>query len=933
MGPRNDAIRRRLLFMADVLCLLIAIGASALVEGSTDPLWALVVSPLWAVLAKVEGLYDTDHPKIWHRTSDEATDIFHWVTLSVAGTLFFIRALPDETVTVPGAATMYLAALISAFALRSAARAVWRKTVPPERALVLGTGELADAVARKLALEPGHHLALVDAAEVDRPTNGHGRGQISLEGLSKEDLEYLIGETDIERVIIAAPELDERTLTRVVYASRAAGVKLSVLPPMRAMLGTAVRLSHIAEMPVIEYGTWDTPRSTMAVKRMFDFVTSAIALILLAPLMLAIAVIVRLDSRGPALFRQLRAGREGRPFRILKFRTMCHDAEERISEVISPDDLAEPMYKLRSDPRVTRVGRFLRKTSLDELPQLFNVLRGDMSLVGPRPEEVWLVQALRRDRALPAGDAPGDHRADAGPRARRADLPGAPGRGTRVRRELPLRERRAHPDAYGLDDLPRPRRLLGAAWTLGLDTRRNFAGRAEGPAAEVRLIVHRPPLLVVSLLVLAVAGCQPGTPGPGPGPGPEPEPPTDPQLYPDKPLVPAKSSRAFGDSVGVNAHILWSDSSYAHFDTIVARMKELGVRYLRDGLCATCEHHVDRLQRLGAAGIKSHIIAGDLRDGSAEMQENLAVLRTRLKDAVASFGAPNEPDMVGDPDWVANTRAYQRELWTRVKGDPSSGLPVLGPAVARDGSEAALGDLSDYLDRGNIHPYPGGGTPLHNIASERADASRCPAPSRSWPPRSATTPTWSRTSGHHPTSERAIGYYTPRTALEGFRNGVERSYIYQLLDPWSPTEADARGFSKMENSFGLLRWDLSRKPGFLGLRNLLDAVGGDSAPVPSPGGLRYGLEGAGPDVRQLLLRSSDGRFSLVVWREVSVWDRFARRDIDPGTDSLDVVLGERVAVARRFDPVESEAERQSWTEPRRISIAVGGGRSVLRLSK
>ncbi len=171
------------------------------------------------------------------------------------------------------------------------------------------------------------------------------------------------------------------------------------------------------------------------------------------------------------------------------------------------------------------------------------------------------------------------------------------------------------------------------------------------------------------------------------------------------------------------------------------------------------------------------------------------------------------------------------------------------------------------------------------------------------------------TSGHHPTSERAIGYYTPRSALEGFRNGVERSYIYQLLDPWSPAEADARGFSKMENSFGLLRWDLSRKPGFLGLRNLMDAVNGDSAPVPTPGALRYGLEGAGPDVRQLLLRSSDGDFSLVVWREVSVWDRFARRDLDPGPDSLDVVLGERVALARRFDPVESEAERQRWTEP------------------
>ena len=109
-----------------------------LVEGTTDPLWALVTLPFWIVLAKVEGLYDADHPKIWHRTTDEALAIFHWVTLSVAGTLFFIRALPDETVTVEAAAAMYFTALGAAFVFRSAARALWRGLVPPERALVLG---------------------------------------------------------------------------------------------------------------------------------------------------------------------------------------------------------------------------------------------------------------------------------------------------------------------------------------------------------------------------------------------------------------------------------------------------------------------------------------------------------------------------------------------------------------------------------------------------------------------------------------------------------------------------------------------------------------------------------------------------------------------------------------------------------------------------
>jgi len=361
------------------------------VEGTTDPLWVLPTMPLWIVVAKFEGLYDADHPRIWHLTTDEVPAIFHWVTLSVAGSLVFIRALPEETVTLESALALYVAALATSFMLRSAARAIWRRRVPPERALVMGHGRLADAVSRKLALEPGHHLAVLEYSSNESNGNGAGR-EFKLEELSREDLDYLLAETDIERVVLAMPELDEATLARVVSSCRASGVKLSVMPPMRAMLGTAVQLNHIAEMPVIEYGTWGTSWSTMALKRAGDVVLSAVGLIVLAPLMLAIAVAVRLTSRGPALFTQIRAGRKGKPFKILKFRTMCHDAEQRIAEVISPDELTEPMFKLRNDPRITTVGRYLRRASLDELPQLFNVLRGDMSLVGPRPEELWLVE-------------------------------------------------------------------------------------------------------------------------------------------------------------------------------------------------------------------------------------------------------------------------------------------------------------------------------------------------------------------------------------------------------------------------------------------------------------------------------------------------------------------------------------------------------------
>ena len=397
MRTRKDALRRRLLFTADLLAILIGVAAMTLFEGTSDPLWVLPTLPLWVFVAKMEGLYDADHPRIWHLTTDEAPAIFHWITLSVAGSLFFIRALPDETIRLESAVTLYVVAMGAAFVLRSIARAIWRRRVPPERALVLGQGKLADAVSRKLALEPGHHLSVLEYSSGHdyngfNGSNGGGHSELKIEELSKEDLDFLLAEAGVERVVLALPELDEATLARVVTSCRATGVKLSVMPPMRAMLGTAVQLNHIAEMPVIEYGTWGTSPSTMAIKRAADVVLSALGIVILAPLMLVIALAVRLTSRGPALFRQVRAGRDGKPFKILKFRTMCRDAEERISEVISPDELTEPMFKLRKDPRVTKVGRYLRRASLDELPQLFNVLRGDMSLVGPRPEELWLVE-------------------------------------------------------------------------------------------------------------------------------------------------------------------------------------------------------------------------------------------------------------------------------------------------------------------------------------------------------------------------------------------------------------------------------------------------------------------------------------------------------------------------------------------------------------
>jgi len=388
----------------------------------------------------------------------------------------------------------------------------------------------------------------------------------------------------------------------------------------------------------------------------------------------------------------------------------------------------------------------------------------------------------------------------------------------------------------------------------------------------------------------------------------------------------AQPARAFGDSVGVNLHIGWSDTpAYANFDAVLMRMRELGVRYYREGLCPTCVEWISRMQRLGAAGIKANVITTDLNLGSARMQENLQVIRNQLGDAVVSVEPPNEPDQQGDPNWIAKIRDLQRQLWYTVKGDPAlARLTVLGPALAQPGSPAALGSLSEFVDRGNSHPYPGGGTPLHNIDEVRALANVTSGGKQIVATEAGYHSDVGSTSGHYGTSPRAIGIYTPRLALEAYRQGFERTYIYQFAEAWP-------GLPGFENAFGLLNADLSPKPGFLALRNLLRVVDADSAPVAAPGGLQLSLDWGPLDLRHLLLRSADGSYALVLWREVSVWDRVAQQELQPAPQSLQVVLGQPIALAQRFEPVESDAEVQRWTNPGQVPVAVGGSPVVLRL--
>ena len=398
-GPWRDALRRRMLATADLIAAAIATVAAVGLGDGSSLLWCLAALPGWILLAKLHGLYDRDHRVLRHLTVDELPALATWALTGAALFVVIGVGAGDQTVDAVVGVKLWVALVAGAVVLRTAARGLWRWIVPPERALLVGSGALETATLRKLELFEDIHVccvAVISDSESDDDTPA---------GVAFERRLNELG--GIDRVIVASMNVTEPLIAEHVLLCRRYGLKLSVVPPARGMFGTAVLLHHIADLPMIEYSTWDVGRSNILLKRVLDVFAAGLLVVLLAPLMLALALGVRLTSSGPALFVQRRAGIGGRPFRMLKFRTMVADAEVRLGEVVSFDELDDPMFKLRRDPRVTPFGAFLRRTSLDELPQLFNVLAGSMSLVGPRPEQLELVDRYSAEHRFRLQTKPG----------------------------------------------------------------------------------------------------------------------------------------------------------------------------------------------------------------------------------------------------------------------------------------------------------------------------------------------------------------------------------------------------------------------------------------------------------------------------------------------------------------------------------------------
>lgn len=259
----------------------------------------------------------------------------------------------------------------------------WTHDIGHERVLVVGGNGLGYQVMNGIAAQP--HLGYQLVGYLD-DNEGPAANRTHYPHLGRiDDLLHLVQSHKVDQVILALPAQQSTHLTRLVQICRRLGVEFRVAPDLHELSFDHVSLLQISGVPLIELKEVSIKGWNLAVKRALDVLLVLLSAPISVPLVLLIALIIRLDSTGSAFFRQIRVGKNGRLFTCYKFRTMVPDAEQRKAELAQLNEADGPLFKIRHDPRITRVGRMLRRSSLDELPQIWNVLRGEMSLVGPRP--------------------------------------------------------------------------------------------------------------------------------------------------------------------------------------------------------------------------------------------------------------------------------------------------------------------------------------------------------------------------------------------------------------------------------------------------------------------------------------------------------------------------------------------------------------------
>ncbi|NTY62232.1 sugar transferase [Mycolicibacterium sphagni] len=335
----------------------------------------IVVAVALAVALQLHGLYRRPdgrlRPSEWWRPAVIARCLPTAALLALAADAFILRG--ERAMTLTAAVAMTLPAIVLVpFGRRLVVR-MFDPTV--SRILVIGTGPVSDRLTSRLQRCP-------DTLVIGHVDNNAAPGVAVLGGL--DDLPDICARYAIDRVIVGFPNTSDSIVLDALRRLQGQ-VPVSEIPRYFELHNWRSEAEELHGLTLMHLPTPSLAPSARITKRLMDVALAACALLVTAPALLVIAVAIKLDTRGPVFFRQERTGRGGKPFRIFKFRSMTADAWEQRMRVAQLNQSDGPLFKMESDPRVTRVGAFIRKTSLDELPQLINVVRGEMSLVGPRP--------------------------------------------------------------------------------------------------------------------------------------------------------------------------------------------------------------------------------------------------------------------------------------------------------------------------------------------------------------------------------------------------------------------------------------------------------------------------------------------------------------------------------------------------------------------
>jgi exopolysaccharide biosynthesis polyprenyl glycosylphosphotransferase len=386
----------RLLILGDSVALLVtALGGLGL-TGNLDRS-GLEWIPLTVVLALVGfafyRLYERDRQQIVVSTLDEWRDFLNALSIVCLLELIAANTVPAADGVLASSTSAVAIFWATSLALLPLTRAAMRHTTFPaihaqQNTLILGAGRVGQMLALKIAKHKEYNLRLVGFLDDEPHELDPALAGIPVLG-GENDLVELIRAHDVSRVILAFSRRPAEGLLELIRASGLRDVNLSIVPRYFEIIASNVQIVDVEGIPVIEIPAPRLSRLARFSKRCLDLFLTVPGFILIAPMFILIALMIKLDSRGPVFFKQKRMGREQRVFEIIKFRTMHVGAEDMRRDLLEANESSGPLFKIRDDPRVTRVGWWVRKLSLDELPQLLNVLTGEMSLVGPRPFVIY----------------------------------------------------------------------------------------------------------------------------------------------------------------------------------------------------------------------------------------------------------------------------------------------------------------------------------------------------------------------------------------------------------------------------------------------------------------------------------------------------------------------------------------------------------------